>query len=151
LKVSYKTNNLLQALLSSKRVTEGGNKFCKSGVYQLTCPDCGKKYTGQTGRSFEKRCKEDLQSFGNNNKNPGFAQHLLGNGHSFGSIYVVVSILQFMKKDHIWVLLGNFVFIKKPKFLVKRMTHTVSENNIFKTVLKREGCLNNHPSLQPNT
>jgi hypothetical protein len=63
-----------------KPVTEG-NKFCKSGAYQLTCPNCAKKHTGQTGRRFKERFNEHLQSFRNNNNNSGFVQHLLHNGH----------------------------------------------------------------------
>jgi hypothetical protein len=39
------------------------DKSDRSGVYQLACPDCIEKYTGQTGRSFSNRYKEHLQSF----------------------------------------------------------------------------------------
>jgi len=35
-------------------------KFGSSGIYQVTCPNCKMKYTGQTGGSFEKRFKEPL-------------------------------------------------------------------------------------------
>jgi hypothetical protein len=35
-------------------------KFNRSSIYQLTCPDGSKKYTGQTGRSFHKRYNEHL-------------------------------------------------------------------------------------------
>ena len=38
-------------------------KFYRSSVHQLRCPDCGKKYAGQTGRAFCKRCNEHLQNF----------------------------------------------------------------------------------------
>ena len=31
------------------------NKFSKFGVYQLICPECNKKYIGQTGRSLKKK------------------------------------------------------------------------------------------------
>jgi hypothetical protein len=31
------------------------NKYDKSGIYQLTCPDSKKKYTGQTGIPFKIR------------------------------------------------------------------------------------------------
>jgi len=40
--------------------------FRKSGVYQLTCNEFGKIYTGQTGRSFEERYKRHFISFKNN-------------------------------------------------------------------------------------
>jgi len=36
------------------------DKFSRSGVYQLTCQDCGKKYNGQTGSTFRNRYNEVL-------------------------------------------------------------------------------------------
>jgi len=41
----------------------GVEKFSRSGVHQLTHPEGGKKYAGQTGRSFDKRHNEHLQYF----------------------------------------------------------------------------------------
>lgn len=37
------------------------SKYNRSGIYQLPCPDCEKKYTGQTGRSFRERYKEHFR------------------------------------------------------------------------------------------
>jgi transposase-like protein len=39
------------------------DKYTCSGVYKLTCPDCNKAYTGQTGRSFAERYKEYKYAF----------------------------------------------------------------------------------------
>jgi hypothetical protein len=36
------------------------DKFNRSDIYHLTSPDGGKKYNGQTGRSFLKRYNEHL-------------------------------------------------------------------------------------------
>jgi len=44
-------------LLNSKHSTDKVDKFRKSGVYQLTCPDYKKKHAGQTGRSLQKDIK----------------------------------------------------------------------------------------------
>jgi hypothetical protein len=54
----------------------GVKKFNRSGVHQLTCPDCGKKCAGQAGRSIHKRCNEHLQYFKYQKLNSAFAKHV---------------------------------------------------------------------------
>jgi hypothetical protein len=56
----------------------------------LACPDCGKKYTGQTGRNKKKRYKKHLQSFKTNSDSSKFVQHLVDNRHSFARINDVI-------------------------------------------------------------
>jgi hypothetical protein len=56
LRVSYRTGNTIQTLF--KEGPTQVDKYLASGVYKLTCPDCGKAYVGQTGSSFYTRCKE---------------------------------------------------------------------------------------------
>jgi hypothetical protein len=48
--------------LAYKNVS-GVEKFNRNGIHQLASPECGKKYAGQTGRSFHKGCNEHLQYF----------------------------------------------------------------------------------------
>jgi hypothetical protein len=48
LKSASTTQNTICKLLF-KQNNYHQNKFKKCGVYQLTCPDCNKKYIGQTG------------------------------------------------------------------------------------------------------
>jgi len=50
LQIAFRTNNKLHNLLAHN--TQHHDKFTRSGVYKLTCPDCGKAYIGQTGRDF---------------------------------------------------------------------------------------------------
>jgi transposase-like protein len=52
IKVTFNTNNTIVKCLTTKHKT-AQNKYDKNGVYQLTCPNCEKKYTGQTGRPFK--------------------------------------------------------------------------------------------------
>jgi hypothetical protein len=47
LKIAYKKNNSTELNLKPKVQTT--NKYLASGVYKLTCADCGKAYVGQTG------------------------------------------------------------------------------------------------------
>ena len=65
----------------------------KSGVYRLTCPDCQKKYVGQTERSFKKRYKEHFHDFKYNIHRSRFATHLLENKHSMGPINEVMELV----------------------------------------------------------
>jgi hypothetical protein len=62
-------------MLAYKNV-DGVKKFNRSGVHQLTCPDCGKKCAGRSGRSFHKSCNELLQYSKSHKLNSVFAKHL---------------------------------------------------------------------------
>jgi len=49
LRVAFITKNTIQYNLGLKISIKGVDKFRCSRVFQLTCPDCKMKYTGQTG------------------------------------------------------------------------------------------------------
>ena len=51
-KIAYCTNNTIQDNLVLK--TQNHDKLSSSGVYKLTCPDCGRAYIEQTGRILPK-------------------------------------------------------------------------------------------------
>jgi hypothetical protein len=46
IKIAFTTDNITEKLLTTKQKQER-NKYDKSGIYQLTCPTCDKKYIGQ--------------------------------------------------------------------------------------------------------
>ena len=96
-KIAYKTSNTVGKIVAYKNMGET-DKLNRTGIYQLTCPDCGKKYTGQTGRSFRKRCDEHFQSSKYKNPNHTFPKHLHGTGHSFGPMECIMDALHFVKK-----------------------------------------------------
>jgi hypothetical protein len=81
--ISYKTDHLLGHILNCRSAILSENKCHCSGVYQLTCKECGKIYTGQTGRSLKIRYNEHLIAFKYGTSKPNFA-HVLDYGHSFG-------------------------------------------------------------------
>ena len=56
LKIAYRTSNNIPSYLSLGPHSE--DIFAQSGVYKLTCPDCGKTYVGQTGRDLRTRFNE---------------------------------------------------------------------------------------------
>jgi predicted methyltransferase len=62
MKIAFRTNNTIQKLLIHKQ--HQTDIHSQSGVYKLTCPDCGKAYVGQTGILFHhtlQRTQERLQ------------------------------------------------------------------------------------------
>jgi hypothetical protein len=81
-KVTFTTDNTIERRLAMKHGTDH-SKYDKSGIYQLTCPDCKMKYTGQTGGPFKIRPQEHLRDFKYGKNKSKFAQHLLEtNSHS---------------------------------------------------------------------
>ena len=74
------------------------NKYEKSGVYQLTCPECKMKYTGQTERPFKVRFQEHLRDFKYNNNRSKFAQHLIENKHAIGKMEDIMEVNHITKK-----------------------------------------------------
>jgi hypothetical protein len=49
--ISYTTNNSIKKHLPKKPyISQNPNQYERSGGYQLKCPDCKKKYIGQTGK-----------------------------------------------------------------------------------------------------
>jgi hypothetical protein len=61
-KFAFTNNNSIQRHFSVKpSILPRTKQYGKSGIYQLTCPDCYKKYTGQTGRSFKNDTKNTFR------------------------------------------------------------------------------------------
>ena len=61
-KIAYGTNNNLGRLLRYN-ATGTENKYEKSGIYQLSCPTCNRKYIGQTGSPFHVRFREHQHDY----------------------------------------------------------------------------------------
>ena len=109
--IAYKTNNSIEKLLShhtKNQYTTTYAKFNKSGIYQLTCPDCNMKYIGQTGRSFLTRYREHFRDCKYGNSNSKYAQHFIDNKHSIGPIQETMNTLHTMKKGKMVDFLENF-------------------------------------------
>ncbi|KAL4705291.1 hypothetical protein ACJJTC_018977 [Scirpophaga incertulas] len=76
----YTTRNLSSILCNSKDHTDINQR---SGVYELTCATCNKKYIGQTGRSFRIRVAEHSSGWRLNKTESNFAEHLITENHKF--------------------------------------------------------------------
>jgi hypothetical protein len=61
-KITITTNHTAEKRLMTKHKNVQ-YKYDKNGVYQLNCPNCGKKCTGQTDRTFKIRFQEHLIDF----------------------------------------------------------------------------------------
>jgi hypothetical protein len=94
--VAFTTNNTIGKHLTKEYNTQC--KYGKSGVYQLTCPNCKMTYTGETGRPFKSRFQEHVRDFKHKNRKSAFAQHLLDNGHLIGKMEDIMKVFHIKKQ-----------------------------------------------------
>jgi len=95
LKIAHRTNNSTELNLKPKAQTT--NKHLISGVYKLTCADCGRAYVDQTEISL-KGTKQYHSTFRNNSNSSKFSQHLNENIHTFEPMEVPMPVSHFQKK-----------------------------------------------------
>jgi len=74
------------------------DEYTRSGAYKLTCPDCNKAYTGQTGRGFTEGFNGHKNALKTNRNTSNCAKHVLEHSHSFGPIHETMQILQYQSK-----------------------------------------------------
>jgi hypothetical protein len=135
LQIAFKTKNSLQSFLNIK--DKSRHIFSKSGIYQLICNDCGKKYTGRTGCSFGKRYKEHLQYFKYNNENSKFAQTAIETGHEFGKRNYIMSIKFLGKKGrHLDTIEKFYIYQETKNNNQINDKHRVIYNKIFEIILE---------------
>ena len=79
LNVAFKTQNTIGKCLSQQH-NHQQEKYENSGIYQLSCPICNKKYIGQIGRLFHIRFWEHYCDYKYRNNKSKFV-HLLENKH----------------------------------------------------------------------
>ena len=91
------------------------SKYKKSGIYQITCPSCNMKYTGQTDRLFNTRFREHLRDFKNGYGKSGFAQHMLENRHAIGTMNDIMDTLFFTNKRRLMDEVESFTYSAKPR------------------------------------
>jgi hypothetical protein len=145
LTIIMRTNSSLQKLLMPKPVTP--DKLLRSGVYKLTCPDCNKAYTGETGRSFAQRFKEHKNAFNFNRNDSNYAKHALKHVHSFGPIHTTMQILQFQNKGaHLNTIKRYFIYKEFSENNQLNDDHNISSNKILDALLK-----GTPPAINPST
>jgi hypothetical protein len=110
-----------------------------AGIYQISCPTCNKKYTGQIGRSFNTRFREHLRDFKNGYGKSRFAQHLLENRHAIGPVNDIMDTLFFSNKGRLMNAVENFFIFRETK-LDNQLNDklTVKQNIIFETIVRED-------------
>jgi len=135
IKVTLRANNTLQKLLMPKSQTR--DKYNRSGVFKLTCPDCNKAYVGQTGRSFIQRYKEHRSAFRSNKNTSNYAKHALEHSHKFSPIQESMQILQYQDKGAYLNTIEKYYIYKE--FSTNNHLNdeaNITPNKIFDAVLK---------------
>jgi hypothetical protein len=102
------------------------NKYDKSGIYKITCQSCQKVYIGQTGRNLKTRFKERIRNIRFNKNESAYAQHILNQGHQYGSIEQIMEIIEQARK-------GDLMNIEESYYIYKyEQTKELIEEQISK-------------------
>jgi hypothetical protein len=154
LRIAHKANNTIgQHLMIKTDEPDPQQQYKKSGIYCLTCPDCQKKYVGQTGRSFHKRYKEHFHGYKYNLRKTSFATHLLDCNHSIGPISEVMTVLYMTKKGILIDTIEKFHIYSETRMNNQiNDKNTVKPNAIFDVIhstIPLESIQPSHPQLQP--
>jgi len=135
IKITFTTRNTIKRLLSPKPhpIQE---QFDSSGVYQLFCPDCHRKYVGQTGGSFRVRFSEHFRDYKYNNNKSKFAQHLLDNKHPIGPIEDIMKVIYKTNKGKLMDTMERY-YIYKETYVNNQINekNTAKPNVIFETLI----------------
>jgi len=149
-KIAFTTNNTIEKYLAVRQETPRANTI--SGVYQLTCPECKMKYTGQTGRPFRVRIQEHVRDFKCNNNRSKFAQHLIDNKHAIGNMEDIMEVVHMTKKGKKLDTLESFQIYKETKAdnqINDKLT--VRENEIFEITVQEDPYRGSTAPPQPNS
>jgi transposase-like protein len=98
--IAFKTQNTIEHILQPKLSTATENIYNNSGICQLKCLDCPKKYIGQTGRTFKTRYKEHLQAIHNNRPDTEYSRPIFDSRHTYGNIEKTSTILRKAKREN---------------------------------------------------
>ena len=113
-RIAFTTNNLGKLLNS--RDDQKPDKHDINGVYQLKCPTCHKKCTGQTGRPFRVRFHEHYNDYKYANNKTKFAQHVLDEGNSFGFMTNIMDIIRIEKKGRMLDILEKYYIYRETQY-----------------------------------
>jgi hypothetical protein len=134
-KIAHRTTNTIQNHLREKRQN---NIYERSGIYQLKCGGCHKKYVGQAGRNFQKRYKEHIQSIRTNNSNSRFAQHILETQHPYGPLEDIMEVLRLDRKGQLMNTWERFHIYKLSKEGIQlNDTYADTHNPIFRLLINQ--------------
>ena len=137
-KVIFGTDNTIEKLLTARH-EHTRSKYENSGIYQLTCPTCSMKYTGQTGSPFRIRFQEHFRDYRYGNGKSRFAAHLLENKHSIGPIDNIMETLHTTGKGRMMDTLERFYIFRETKINNQINDRLIIKPNIiFETIIQKD-------------
>jgi len=137
-KVTFGTDNTIGKLLTTRH-EHTRSKYDNSGIYQLTCPTCSMKYTGQTGRQLRVRFQEHFRDFKYGNGKSRFAALLLENKHSIGPMENIMETLHTSGKGRMMDTLERFYIFRETKINNQiNDSLTIKPNIIFETIVQKD-------------
>ncbi|CRL00388.1 CLUMA_CG013656, isoform A [Clunio marinus] len=99
----------------------------KSGIYELLCKNCPKKYIGQTSRRFDERYKEHRRAFRyQDEKSSAMAAHCIDEEHYMGEGRIIEEVRDNNKLDA-W----ESLYMDNDKNLVN-INEQIISSNLFK-------------------
>jgi hypothetical protein len=93
------------------------------------------KYVGQTSSSFKVRYQEHIRAIESNKSNPGYAQHILCTGPTYGNIDDTLKILHTIKKESYMHTLGKFHIYTMKTGVQMNKTNTDTLNPISEMLI----------------
>jgi hypothetical protein len=136
-RIAYTTNNSLRKLLNPRQEDQHTDVYNLSGVYQLTCNACQKRYIGQIDRPFRTRFKEHQQDCKHNGEKSLYAKHLMEHNHPFHPIENSVHILHTANKGRLLNAIEN-IYIHRETTANNQLNEnmTIKPNIIFDVILR---------------
>jgi hypothetical protein len=132
IRIAFRTQNTIKNILKYKPKTDIYNK---SGIYQMKCMECPKKYVGQTGRTFNIRYKEHIHDIRTNNGNTEYSNHILNTGHTYSPIPNTMEIITTGKKGkHLNILERYYIYKTNKENIQMNDTHIETYNPIFQAI-----------------
>jgi hypothetical protein len=134
--ISFRTKNNIKHHLRTKR--RDTDKYNLSGIYELQCTGCPRKYIEQTRRTFKTRYKEHIRDIKNNGQHSKFSQHVIETEHEYDIKERSMNILHIEKKGQILDTYERFHIYETSK-QNKQLNDTLTEtyNPIYDVILTR--------------
>ena len=93
-RITFKATNTIYQQLADKIQNKN-----PSGIYEVKCNTCNKKYVGQSGRLITIRHKEHIRYIRSNNTTSAYAAHILNNRHEYGTAENTLKLIHACRKD----------------------------------------------------
>jgi tRNA U38,U39,U40 pseudouridine synthase TruA len=147
IRIAFTTRDNLRHLLNNNHNHTARNPYNNSGVYQLTCSECDKRYIRQSDRPFHIRFKKHAREYTYATNKSNYAKHLLENNHTLQPMEKCMSVLYSTGKGPLLNTLEDFYIYRETlKDNQLNDKNTVAPNSTFDTILRH--CDSNIPRFR---